>query len=316
MSDEEGPILPEPIEPEPVPEPEPEPIGVKVEDVSDLIDPTEDTFCHGKTREGKACGMRRLIGSDFCQWHQPDGVVPKKGVKYKYDQAKKAASEVKPEEQEYGVLKPYPFHDGGVSENAAIRMISMVIPQCPVDGNPELKQKDGTYKPNPNFTGEPNCQQAYKINNHGIWDVKKCEELGHDPWHTKFRRAMVEEVLDKDGYVVDTRTKYHVEERLNVIQVSDNPRHSNRQEVALALAKGCRFLEDFGIASPCEFRNCTQPWTIDTRYGKYCSERHARLIAADFQKVMLPVGGDPYTEDQSREERESILANLNIRKGT
>jgi hypothetical protein len=316
MSDEEGPILPEPPEPEPQPEPEPEPIGVKVEDVTDPIDPANDEWCHGIKKDGSKCKMHRLDGSDFCQWHQPEGTVPKKEVKYTYDKAKKQAREVKPEEHEYGKLKPYPFHDGGVSENAAIRMISMVIPNCPVDGTPEIKGRDGVYRPNPNFTGEPNCQQAYKINNHGIWDVKRCEELGHDPWHTKFRRPVVKEVLDDDGWIIETRTQYQVEERLNVIQVSDNPRHSNRTEVAQALARGCRFLEDFGYASPCEFRNCTQPWTIDTRYGKYCGERHARLIAADFQRVMLPVGGDPYTEGQAAEERESILANLNIRKGT
>lgn len=253
--------------------------------------------CIGKKQDGNPCGMYSTRGSVFCRHHGGFSSA------MKHNAAKHT-----------GPLLPYPFHDGGVNENAAIRMIRMVIPGCPVDGVAETRSKDGTYHPNPNFTGEQNCQQVYKKNNQGVWDVDKCKELGHDPYYTKFRVPIMEEVLDPNGYVTETRIKYRVERRLNIIQVSDNPRHSNRMEVQLALAKGCRFLEDFGIESPCEFRNCSAKTTVDTRYGKYCSERHARLIAADFQKVILPVGGDPYTQDQALEERESMLAALNIRK--
>ena len=211
-------------------------------------------------------------------------------------------------------LLPYPFHDGGVNENAAIRMVRLVIPQCPVDGTPELKQRDGTWKPNPNYTGEPNCQMAYALNRGGKWDVDKCIELGHDPFHTTFRRPRMEEVLDDEGYVTETKVRYVVEKRLNVIQVSDNERHSSGREIALALARGCKFLEEFGYLSPCEFRACSQPQRVETRYGKYCSERHARLVAADKRQIMLPIGGDPYSAEQSRREREDILDNLNIAK--
>lgn len=210
-------------------------------------------------------------------------------------------------------LAAYPFNDGGVKEHAAIRMIRMVIPQCPVDGTPELKQRDGTYVPNPNYTGEPNCQQAYKINNMGRWDVEKCVSLGHEPFYTKFRRARVEETLDEEGYITDTKTRWYTEKRLNVIPVSDNPRHTNQTEVQLALARGCKFLEDFGIASPCEFRQCSKPQKVKTKYGNYCSERHARLIAADRKKMMLFVGtGDPYNEDIAIDEREQALENISI----
>jgi hypothetical protein len=211
-------------------------------------------------------------------------------------------------------LRPYPFNDGGVLENAAIRMIKMVIPLCPADPKEELLLRDGRSVPNPRYTGEQNCQQLYKFNNQGRWDVAKCESLGHDPWHTTFRKTIVEDVVGDDGYVIEQKQRVKVEKRLNVIQVSDNTRHTNKQEVALAIARGCKFLEDFDIESPCEFRNCTRPVQVDTKYGKYCSERHARLIGADAKKILLPVGGDPYTDEQAKEEREQLLENININK--
>lgn len=278
------------------PEPDPEPAWGDSAGKS-----WQPDLCRGTKKDGTPCMAMQKGKTGFCVHHQP------KVERMESTSPRRAHSDDK--------LKAYPFHDGGVNENAAIRMIRMVIPQCPIDAVPELRQKDGTYKPNPLYTGEPNCQQAFKLNNHGRWDVARCEALGHDPWHTKFRRPIVEEVVDKDGFVTETRTRYKLEERLNVIQVSDNVRHTNGTEVQLALAKGCRFLEDFGYASPCEFRNCTQPQRIDTRFGKYCSERHARLIAADKLKKMLPIGGDPFSEDQAREEREDMLATLNIRRG-
>lgn len=211
-------------------------------------------------------------------------------------------------------LKPYPFHDGAVNENAAIRMIKMVIPQCPADPNPEILKKDGTSIPNPRYTGEENCQQAYKFNNYGRWDVDKCISLGHDPYHTVFRKTVTEDVVGPDGYVTETRVRVKSETRLNVIQVSDNIRHNSRNEVNLALARGCKFLEDFGYASPCEFRNCSRSVQVDTRYGRFCSERHARLVGADARSVILPVGGDLYSQDHALEMREEMLDNVNIKK--
>ena len=220
-------------------------------------------------------------------------------------------------EKKAGVKKlaPYPFRDGGVNENAAIRMIKMVIPLCPADPNPEILKKDGTSIPNPRYTGEENCQQIFKINNEGRWDVDKCIARGHDPYHTTFRKTIVEDVVGDDGYVIETKMRVKSEKRLNVVQVSDNIRHSSRMSVQLALARGCKFLDFFGIEAPCEFRNCTKPVTVDTRYGKFCSERHARLVAADAKELSLPVGGDPYTHEKAIEERERMLENINIRKG-
>ncbi len=286
-----------PVDPEPTPEPEPA--------LDKAAEWQKFPKCKGLTEAGLPCGRAARRNSDYCSNKHDPGIAAQRL------EVTSAPAPKKPE----GKLEPYPFHDGAVNENAAIRMIRMVIPQCPVDSLPEIKNKDGSYTPNPNFSGEQNCQMAYKINNAGVWDVAKCESLGHDPWHTTFRRPILKEVLDDDGFVVDTKVQYKVEKRLNIIQVSLNQRHSNGMEVALAQAKGCRFLESFGIASPCEFRNCSQPQRIDTRYGKYCSERHARLVAADERHMMLPVGGDPYSEGQAMDERQQMLDSINIRKG-
>lgn len=217
-----------------------------------------------------------------------------------------------PVDEYKGPMIPYPFNDGGVNENAAIHMLKMVVPICPADPNPEIVGRDGSTRPNPRYTGDPNCQNEYKFNNMGRWDVKKCESLGHNPWYTEFRKSVVSDVIDDNGWVIEQKTKVKVERRLNVIQVSQNPRHTNGTEVALALARGARFLGDFGIKAPCEFRNCTKPVTVKTRYGNYCNERHARLVAADIRKIMLPIGGDPISEDQAFEEREKLLEEIPI----
>jgi hypothetical protein len=287
------------------PEPEPEVEGSKPRGTPGVQ--WEPIRCEGIKANGEPCNGIAKGGTGYCMRHQDQ--VPG------HLEEIVAEPHPAPKEPDNGELKPYPFHDGQVSEVSQIRVIRMVIPLCPIDSVPEIKQRDGTYRPNPNFSGEQNCQQVYKFNNMGRWDAAKCESLGHDPWHTSFRYPIIKEVLDNDGYVIDTKVQYRVEKRLNIIQVSDNIRHSSGMEVQLAMARGCRPLEDFGVSSPCEFRNCSQPQRIDTRYGKYCSERHARLVAADKQGKILPVASDPYSADQANREREDMLENLNIRKG-
>lgn len=201
-------------------------------------------------------------------------------------------------------LEPYPFHDGGVNENAAIRMVRMVIPQCPIETDME----------SPRYTGEDNCQRTLKFNSQGRWNVEACEEKGHDPYRTTIEKKVKEDIIDENGVITGQRQVIKGGKRLNIIQVSDNIRHSSGMEIQLALARGCKFLEDFGIASPCEFRNCSQPQRVDTKYGRYCSERHARLIAADKRKMMLPVGGDPFSHDEAMEQREQMLDSINIER--
>ena len=211
-------------------------------------------------------------------------------------------------------LLPYPFHDGTPTENTAQREIRLAMPMCPVDGNPELKQRDGTYKPNPNYTGQLNCQIAYQKNDHGVWDVDKCVELGHDPYHFKLRRAVVEEEVDSNGYVTDSRVRYVVETRLNIMPIALGPRTASGRLLALATARGGKTLEEFGYASPCEYRACSAPQRIETRYGNYCSLRHARLIAADRRGMLLTVPSDQYSAQQAVREREDALEALNVSK--
>lgn len=211
-------------------------------------------------------------------------------------------------------LKPYPFHDGQVNENAAQRVIRLVLPMCPVDGNPEIRQRDGSYKPNPAYTGEQNCQQVYQVNKQGVWEVDKCIEKGHDPYHFKLRRAVVEEVVDENGYVTDSKVRYVVEKRLNIVPISHGPRLGSGQLLALARARGGKPLEDFGYWSPCEFRACSKRQQVETKFGNYCSERHARLVAADRRQMLLTTPSDPYSRDQAVREREDALENLNISK--
>lgn len=286
----------------------------------------DDGLCRGKKKDGGKCYGKRVTGGDYCVFHARQALpvtpttTPTPVSDITTTGSPVAPEPVKPKEPE---VKPYPFKDGNVNENAAIRMIAMVKPGCPMDSNPEILRKDGTSIPNPRYTGEPNCQQTSKINEQGRWDVQRCIELGHEPHYTVFRKTVVEDVVGADGYVLETKQRVIREKRLNIDQVSDNPRHTNRTEVALALARGSLLLQDFLCTCslwpdahyhqvPCEFRNCSVPWQIDTQYGRYCTERHARLVAADFKRMILPIGGDPYTEDQARDERNAMLETINI----
>ncbi len=302
------------FDPEPVPEPEPE---VRTEP-ADWIDGIQR--CAGVKKDGTRCQAPVKGMTGYCGFHQDQIPVPEpEPVKQGWPQYKRVLGDGDKVDRH----KPYPFHDGGANENAALRMVAMVKPNCPMDSNPEILKRDGTSVTNPRYTGEPNCQLAYRINNQGIWDVQKCISLGHDPYFTVFHKARVEDEVDEAGYITGTRTRILKERRINIDQVSDNPRHSSRMEVPLAMARGLVPLDRFVMVDAegefvfdacCEFRGCSAPWRVDTRYGRYCTERHARLVAADFQKRMLPVGGDPYSEDQAMQEREDILASLTIGK--
>src|SRR5574341_1924494 len=130
----------------------------------------------------------------------------------------------------------------------------LVKPESPIDGVPEIRQKDGTYKVNPAYTGEENCQSLYKLDNYGHWAVLKCEALGHNPYFRTVRRPRTEEVLDADGYIIETKTRWIKEELPNVVAVSDNIRHSSGQEIARAVGAGMKFIWELGYKHPCEFR--------------------------------------------------------------
>lgn len=206
-------------------------------------------------------------------------------------------------------LKPYPYREaGGATDIGAIRSLKMVAPYCPIEGNP---LRGGA--PNPRYTGEMNCQQAFRLPGQGRWDIEACEKAGHKPYYFTQETVHLENVVDKDGVISGQREIRRGGEKLNIIEVALSVRQETGNSMNLAVARGVRTLESFGFSSPCEYRQCFQPKRIHTKFGEYCSERHARLIAADFKKKILPLrGGDPNTEDQMQDERDEILDAINL----
>ena len=209
-------------------------------------------------------------------------------------------------------LKPYPFREGGAKDNLPIRMVRMVAPYCPADPRPELVLPNGDSVPNPHYTGEPNCQFEYRLNNMGRWQVEKCIELGHDPYYTTTRRRVLEEVVGDDGFVTESKVRIKVSKVLNVMPVAVGVRYTDGKEYDLAVARGYKHLEEFGYASPCEYRQCSQPQRLKTRFGNYCGERHARLIGAMVRGIMLPIAADEAAREKTDAEREDLLERVNI----
>ena len=238
--------------------------------------------------------------------------------------AAKAAHEKKQVKSKKPGKKPYPFSETGASDNAPIRTIRLVKPECPVDPTPEIRQRDGSYKVNPRYTGEENCQFKYRLNMQGIWDVEQCESLGHDPWHTEFRRRLVDDVIDPEtGEVTTQKTKIMVERRLNVVAVSLSERHTSGTELQLAKARGCLTFDEFGerfpdewYETPCEFRQCSRKVTMTTRYGDFCGERHARLCAGEQKGILrfVPNEADPHRGGQAAlgMEYEGRMESINL----
>jgi hypothetical protein len=79
----------------------------------------------------------------------------------------------------------------------------------------------------------------------------------------------------------------------------------------LATARGAKPLEAFGYASPCEFRACSRPQRISTKFGNYCSERHARLIGNNERRSgEWIVNTDPYNVEHDAEQNEDKLSRI------
>ena len=162
----------------------------------------------------------------------------------------------------------------GVSEFGNIRMIKMVRPLCPTTMTPG---EEG-YQP-----GVLSCQREFN-GRRGWWE--KCEERGHNPF---FNALGVP----------------------NTTQVAHSARINNGEGVSRARRnKGFRFLEEVGYDPVCEYRNCEAPVKVKSVYGNFCSERHARLIGADVEKIELEVHPD------RRAEREKQLRNIQIYDGS
>lgn len=211
-------------------------------------------------------------------------------------------------------LEPYPYKEiGGATDASAVRMLKMVAPYCPIESNPFRQTgRPGEQIPNPHYTGEMNCQIAHKINNQGKWDVSKCEAAGHEPFYFNQSSTIVENIVEPDGTITGQRQKILGDRKLNVVQVETGIRYASDTTYQLALARGYKHLEEFGITSPCEYRNCYESVRVTTRYGRYCGGRHARLIAADRRKLAFPIAGQNDMDDDMFMEWEEKLDSINI----
>lgn len=212
-----------------------------------------------------------------------------------------------PEKKE--ALKPFPFKNMGVNENAIVRMIKMVAPYCPVDDRPMIKKYvDGRVidAVNPAYTGEANCQSGAYTRG---WE-KECESKGHNPYYTTRTHEVLEDDVDENGYIIGSKRKIIKEQLLNVVQVSLSVRHNSGDEVNSARRRGFKFLPELGYEEVCEMRACFTKVHLQTSYGKFCNERHARLVAADYRKLTLVVGS-PDMEGWA-EERENQLNDINL----
>lgn len=168
----------------------------------------------------------------------------------------------------------------GVSERGNIRMKKLAAPRCPI-------QID---KDKPNYTGDKfseimTCQQ--EMNNYpGWWRV--CENRGHDPYFTVTRKIVKEEITDDEGVITGTKKRVVETKKLNINQVPIGTRFaSGRAETISKGLKGRKEVSEFGYKNLCEYRNCELDAKVKSKYGHFCSDRHARLIGADVEAVML-----------------------------
>ena len=178
-------------------------------------------------------------------------------------------------------LESLPQRQMGVRESANVRMKKMARPVCPIQDDPDK----------PGYTGEPNCQRLHN-NYPGWWDY--CANQGHDPYFSKVpAKTVTENILsDKEGEegLIIGRRERQVGggKKLNMVQVVIDTRHnSGRGERYSKGLKGRKELSEFGYAEKCEYRNCEIDAKLQTRYGMFCNDRHARLIGAAVEGMML-----------------------------
>ena len=165
----------------------------------------------------------------------------------------------------------------GVREASNIRMKVMAAPRCPVSEDPNKSGYDGTL----------NCQHETN-SSAGWWNL--CESRGHDPYHTVTKKTVKEDVEAEDGtgLVTGTRKRVLTTKKLNTVQVPIGTRfHSGRGETISRGLKGRKTLTEMGYNEKCEFRNCELDAKLKSKYGMYCGDRHARLVGADVEAIML-----------------------------
>ena len=177
-------------------------------------------------------------------------------------------------------LESLPQMQVGVSERGNIRMKKLAAPRCPIQSNPEK----------PGYTGDifpetMSCQQETK-NYPGWWDL--CANRGHDPYFTTKRKVVKEELTDENGIVTGVQKRVITTKKLNINQVPIGTRFaSGRNETISKGLKGRKELSEFGYNPLCEYRNCELDVKVKSKYGNFCTDRHARLIGADVEGIML-----------------------------
>ena len=179
-------------------------------------------------------------------------------------------------------LKELPFSRGPVVERAATRMVKVMRP----------------------LHGD--CQHEFK-NGRGWWKI--CDQRGHDPYF-RSRETIKKVAIKEKGEDGRTRvTGYEEivegETRPNIKAVPMNIRINSAQSLQKGIVnRGYRPVTDFGYKPLCEMRNCEAPGKVDTRYGRYCTERHARLVAANEEEKLRFV-------ENPKKQRE-VLDSINL----
>jgi hypothetical protein len=163
----------------------------------------------------------------------------------------------------------YHLPSGNTKLNFAIRMVKLVAPQCRV------------------CTEGPHAADWFRT-------------CPHDPY---FHAQEVPEVVEErepqpDGtyLVTDRKTVVRVRRMPNLRQVPHSPRHLG-YALRNKLLKGFALPEQLGILPFCQFGDC---WSQDLPerwrgvvHGDYCSEAHAKVMAAQHESVSLEIGEDP-----------------------
>ena len=168
----------------------------------------------------------------------------------------------------------------GVSERGNIRMKKLAAPRCPIQVDPTKARYTGD-----TFPETMSCQQETG-NAPGWWDL--CTERGHDPYYTTFTKVIKEDIVGDDGVITGQRKRQVVTKKLNINQVPIGTRFASGQAERVSKGlKGRKDISEFGYNELCEYRNCELDAKVKSKYGMFCTDRHARLIGADVEGIML-----------------------------
>lgn len=192
-------------------------------------------------------------------------------------------------------LKQIPGFSTNVRTNAAARMVKLAQPICPFSKVKMIRTPEGRSIPDPNQDMQQSCQSGKdqdQETRRGWWN--ECEARGHDPYFTTRIWYSEEDIVNEEtGEVERTKKVRHTDRRPNISQVSAGVRVNSGQRGAQYKIQrfGFKRLPEIGYAEVCQFRNCQDPVTVTSRFGKYCGVEHATLIAADQQGLILTQKG-------------------------